>query len=94
MCAPLMYTLYMNAAGDIFPCCIVPYATCYGNVHREDIVSIWNGVRRQKFLEFHLSGKRRTHEVCKGCILPRATVFQEDLLDNAAEELLHRIRER
>lgn len=94
VCAPLFYTLYMNAAGDIFPCCIVPYATCYGNVHREDIVSIWNGVRRQKFLEFHLSGKRRTHEVCKGCILPRATVFQEDLLDNAAEELLHRIRER
>lgn len=94
VCSPLFYTLYVNACGDIIPCCIVPYATTYGNVHRETLSTVWNGVQRRAFLELHLKKKRCTHTVCKECVHPNATVLPTDRLDAEAEAVLEHLRER
>ena len=91
VCSPLFYTIYVNPDGDAVSCCITPYAMNYGNIHREDLVAIWNGVRRRSLLELHLKKARRSHSICKGCVLPNAVGFPEDVLDDAAEEMLSRI---
>ena len=91
VCSPLFYTLYVTPAGDVVPCCIVPYAAHYGSVYREDLVAIWNGTKRRRLLEQHLQKKRWMHSVCKECVLPNATAFAEDLLDDRAEQILARL---
>lgn len=94
VCSPLFYTLYVNADGDVIPCCIVPYALSYGNVHQTDIVSMWNGAKRRAFLELHLKKKRRAHPICRDCVHPNAAILPSDVLDDAAEEILARVRAR
>lgn len=91
VCSPLFYTLYVNAAGDVIPCCIVPYAMKYGNVHQDNLLSMWNGAKRKAFLELHLHKKRNTHAICKGCVHPNAAIRTEDVLDAAAETVLARL---
>lgn len=91
VCSPLFYTLYVTPAGDVVPCCVVPYAMYYGNVAQESLCAIWNGTKRRKLLELHLKKKRGIHPVCKGCVIPDSSLFSEDMLDDAAEEVLLRL---
>ena len=91
VCSLLFYTLYMNPNGEIIPCCIVPYPLSYGNIHHDDLVSVWNGSRRRTFLMMHLKEKRYAHPVCRACVHPDATVFSEDCLDGAVENILKRM---
>ena len=92
VCSPLFYTLYMNADGEVIPCCIVPYALSYGNVHHDDLVTMWNGEKRRAFLELHLRKKRYVHPICRDCVHPNAVILPSDVLDDAAEEILTQIR--
>lgn len=91
VCSPLFYTLYVTPAGDVVPCCVVPYAMYYGNVAQESLCTIWNGGKRRKLLELHLKKRRNMHPVCKDCVVPDSTLFAEDMLDDAAEGVLARL---
>ena len=88
VCSPLFYTLYVIADGEIVPCCKTPYPMHYGNIHTESLVDCWNGEKRRAFLHLHLEKQREKNRICRECVLPQATEFQEDLLDDAAERLL------
>jgi len=75
-------------------CCIVPYALSYGNVHRDDLVAMWNGAKRRALLELHLKKKQHIHPICRDCVHPNAAIFPANVLDDAAEEILKRIRKK
>lgn len=94
VCAALFYTLYVAPNGEIVPCCKTPYPLHYGNIHSESLVDAWKGERRRAFLRLHLKKQRKQNFICRECVLPEATEFKEDLLDNAAASLLPKFDEK
>lgn len=91
VCSALFYTLYVLANGEIVPCCKTPYPMHYGNIHHRTLCEAWNSRERYNFLMLHLKKKRNEHRVCRNCVAPQATEFKEDLLDEAAEEIMNRL---
>lgn len=91
VCSTLFYTLYVLADGEIVPCCRIPYPMHYGNIHKVSLDEAWNGRKRQEFLKLHLKKLRNECQSCRNCIIPQAVEFKEDILDDAADEVLSRI---
>lgn len=91
VCPSVFYTLYILPNGAVTTCCSPPYPVILGNIDDESLYEMWNGKKRMGFLHMQLLGKRKEHKVCKNCVVPDTTNFQEDDLDEKRNDILKRI---
>jgi radical SAM protein with 4Fe4S-binding SPASM domain len=85
----------MKENGDVEICCIAAAHEdgsehiIMGNIMDESLADIWNG---RKFIDFRkslLSGHNMP-EICKGCTFFHTIMTQDDVLDDAVEDLLEK----
>lgn len=91
VCHRAFYRCRIRANGDISAaCCDSTKNVIFGNVLRDNLVQVWNGEKRKKFLVKQLMGRRFSIEECKKCMMPNDITTEEDLLDPWVEEILGR----
>jgi radical SAM protein with 4Fe4S-binding SPASM domain len=56
--------------GNMFPCCHTWQAEPLGNIHSQDIQTIWNSEAMQKWRRAHLSGELDAFPQCQKCLAP------------------------
>lgn len=78
--------------GDVYPCETIYRPEWLGNVHTDRLLRMWNGEKHRQFQEMQLLGKRMGHPRCAGCCAPDDVSHPEDVLDDAADVLLERLK--
>lgn len=91
VCPQVFYTLYVTPDGTIVPCCDAPYPTNYGNINKISLKNAWQGEKRRNFLKLHLNKLAKRYPICKECNSLNDVTYCEDILDDAATEILTRI---
>jgi radical SAM protein with 4Fe4S-binding SPASM domain len=59
-------SFFINAHGDVVPCCAHPQAGFWGNIKNSKLSKIVNGHQRKQFID-KLLNDRKTLEVCSHC---------------------------
>ena len=72
-------------------CCDFENDIIYGDAYRDNIVELWNSVKRKEFLKMQLKGERYKHPSCKNCMIPQDVTNEKDILDPYANEILKRL---
>lgn len=88
ICPQPFYLMQVNPEGNIVPCCAMETTTVIGNIVEQSAYDIWNGEKFNRFRRNHLSKQKAIYEVCKVCESYKYAMFNEDLLDNHANQLL------
>ena len=73
-------------------CCDFENDIIYGDAYQDNIVDIWNGLKRREFLIMQLKGERYKYLSCKNCMTPQDVTNDRDMLDSFAEGLLKRFQ--
>lgn len=87
VCPQGFYMLQVNPDGKVVPCCSMKYPEILGDVNRESLFEIWHGGRFNEFRRRMLTSRSCAGTVCEECNLYRYDIHEEDILDDAAEEL-------
>jgi len=62
------------------------------NIRKQTLLEIWNGEERKAMLQGVLKGRTcGLHENCKNCTWRDDLAFEDDLLDDHADEIYKRI---
>ncbi len=91
VCHLPFYYMYVNWNGDVSSCHLdYTKSICFGNIHDESIVDIWNGKTMNEFRQLQLRKERYTHPVCSECnwVSVCACGIYENIIDHAAERLI------
>lgn len=89
-CPNPFFSIYVQANGDIIPCCIAHQPIIYGNVSNTSVYDVWNSDIRDRFLKLQLNKMRKKNPACKECGYVYGTFVKEDYLDPHTEEILEK----
>jgi radical SAM protein with 4Fe4S-binding SPASM domain len=81
--------LSVDINGDVYACY---QKFILGNIHSESLRDIFNGEKMRELQKMQLQGGRFCHEMCGECVYPNDDVPEQDVLDDAAEEILARLK--
>lgn len=93
ICPQPFYMLQLNPDGKVVPCCAMETAYEAGDVREESLLDIWNGEKLRAFRRKQLMGEKSVFSVCAKCKQYRYAMFDEDVLDGDAKEILGRLEE-
>jgi radical SAM protein with 4Fe4S-binding SPASM domain len=88
VCPQPFYMMSVWANGDVTPCDALYKACPLGNVMTDTLEQMWKSEAKKQFCRMHLEKKKNTHPACKKCCAPDDVASKEDVLDDAAEELM------
>lgn len=92
VCPLCFFMLGIFPNGDVYPCETIYRPEYLGNVHESRLIDLWNSEAMRKFWIMQLEGKKNTNPQCAKCCAPDDVSHPEDVLDEAAEQLLERLR--
>ena len=87
VCPRPFFVMNVHSDGNVDPCCTADIPVFVGNVKKESIVDIWNGKKANAFRKMQLIDKGK-NEVCRKCTHYQYVMFEEDNLDDVAEEMI------
>lgn len=90
VCPLAFFSLAIWPNGDVAPCDAIYKPVTLGNVNKEDLSEIFNGVKNNVFRMQLLRGKKNNMYGCDKCCAPDDVSHQKDELDNAAEDLIEK----
>lgn len=88
VCPLPFFMLGVFPNGDVEPCDTIYKPIIIGNINTDNLVDIWNSEKLRDFRKMQLEGKRCSNNKCSVCCAPDDVSHPEDILDEAAEELL------
>lgn len=93
VCPLMFYQMQVDAAGNVFPCCVVGLSESFalGNVQKESLTHIWGNHKHQKLWLDGLSRQLDEWEICKKCNAYVSITQKEDRVDDADEAIRERI---
>lgn len=94
VCPLCFFQLCVLPSGDVKPCDAIYRPVIMGNLHEQSLQSLWNGAALQEFQIMQLQKQRHAHSVCQQCCAPDDVAHSADALDDAAEEVLLKIKSR
>ena len=92
VCPQPFYMMQLNPDGKIVPCCAMETAYILGDVANQSMQEIWNGTTLQEFRINQLIKNKEIYSVCKKCKQYQYAMFEEDVLDLYAVELLKKFK--
>lgn len=87
ICPMPYYFMQVNPDGNIVACCNTKYPGIIGNIKEQSLYDIWNGEAYNRFRYKMLDGVKQASEACGKCSIYLYGTYQEDLLDDYAEDL-------
>ena len=90
VCPQGFYMMQINPDGKVVPCCSMKYPAILGNVAENSVQKIWTGKEFNHFRHKMLKSRLEASKVCRECILFRYDLHEEDILDDAAEDLMRK----
>lgn len=90
VCPQPFYMLSVWTNGDVTPCDALYKANPLGNIYTDELTDMWNGSSKRHFCIEQLKGNRFTHTKCSRCCAPDDVAHKEDILDDAADDLINR----
>jgi len=91
VCPQPFYMMQINPDGKVVPCCAMETAYIAGDAQKESLLDIWKGEKLRNFQRKQLAGEKSAFPVCAKCQQYRYAMFDEDVLDGSAEEILGRL---
>ena len=91
VCPLAFYMLGVFPNGDVEPCDTIYKPIVLGNVHEARISDMWHGEKLREFWQLQLTGRREENKRCAHCCAPNDVAHPEDILDDAADEILARL---
>ena len=91
VCPQPFFMMQINPDGNAVPCCSMETAFVMGNCLENSLLDIWHSNKLKKFQCQLLKNKKHLNVVCDGCEAYKYNMFEEDLLDDKAEELLTKL---
>lgn len=79
--------MQINPDGNVVPCCSFSYPIVVGDVTKESFVDIWNSSKFKAFRRGMLDGINNASSVCSKCKQYKYGIYEEDVLDNYADQL-------
>ena len=94
VCPLCFFMMGIFPNGDVFPCETIYRPVLLGNVHRNNLVDLWNSDAMHRFWKLQLEGKKNEHAQCTKCCAPDDVSHPEDVLDDVREILLERLEKK
>lgn len=94
ICPQPFYMMQINPDGNVVPCCSMKYPTVLGDVHKDNLLDIWNGEAYNRFRRDMLHSVKQAGKVCEDCTLYLYDMHPEDKLDVYSEKLLSKYGEK
>lgn len=93
VCPVSFYHLQVSLEGNTFPCPVpgMPQEFSMGNAKENSLVEIWNGKRRNGFLQKQIKKQRKTLSVCGDCVACAAVMDENENLDNDTQKILEKL---
>lgn len=91
VCPQPFYMMQLNPDGFLVPCCAMETAIKLGDAAKESVQNIWQGEVLKNFRLTQLAKEKSIYEVCKVCQQYRYAMFEEDVLDDRAAEIIGRL---
>lgn len=90
VCPLAFFSLAVWPSGDIAPCDAIYKPIVLGNVNKDDLSEVFNGIENNIFRLKLLKGKKNLMEGCKICCAPDDVSHNKDELDGSAEILIEK----
>ena len=90
VCPQPFYMMQLNPDGMIVPCCSMETPYILGDLAKESMRAIWQGKKTEAFRRAQLTFNKDKYEVCAKCRQYQYAMFDDDILDCNAAELLQR----
>lgn len=90
ICPLPFFMLGIFPNGDVEPCDTIYKPVVIGNINKDSLVKIWNGTKLREFQLMQLNKQRDSNTKCAVCCAPDDVSHPEDVLDDAAEDILAR----
>lgn len=90
VCPLAFFSLAVWPNGDIAPCDAIYKPIVLGNVNKDDLSEVFNGVENTIFRLKLLRGKKNNMDGCKVCCAPDDVSHEKDELDCVAEKLIEK----
>jgi radical SAM protein with 4Fe4S-binding SPASM domain len=92
VCPMIFYAMQIAPTGNICPCCVdFSETVVFGNAASVALYDIWNSRQFNDFRKRHLRGERKSMALCADCDYLHYDVRDEDILDQSAQDILHRM---
>lgn len=91
VCPLCFFMLSVFPNGDVFPCDAIYRPVCLGNIHSGRLIEMWNGEALRGFWRLQLREGRHANSRCARCCAPDDVSHPEDVLDEAAQQILERL---
>ncbi len=88
VCPQPFYMMQINPDGNVVPCCSMETAYIVGDCTKDSLYKIWNGEKYKDFQIQMLKKEKDNNVICKKCRSYNHNMFEEDILDDDAENLL------
>ena len=88
VCPQPFYMMQINPDGKVVPCCSMEYPCIVGDLNTEKLNEVWQKEQFNSFRREMLKDRKHASNVCEKCCLYKYGLYQEDILDSEAEELL------
>lgn len=92
VCPQGFYMMQINPDGNVVPCCSMKYPAILGNVYEETVQQIWKGEHFNDFRRRLLISRAQAGAVCEQCLLYQYDLHKEDILDDAADQLMEKYK--
>ena len=90
VCPQPFYMMQLNPDGMIVPCCSMETPYILGDLAKESMRDIWRGKKTEAFRRAQLELHKEKYPICAKCQQYQYAMFEEDVLDGDAAELLVR----
>ena len=90
VCPQPFYMMQLNPDGMVVPCCSMETPYILGDLAKVSMRAIWQGKKTVAFRRAQLTFNKDKYEVCAKCRQYQYAMFEEDILDGDAAELLAR----
>lgn len=92
VCPLAFFMLGVYPNGDVQPCDTLYRPVILGNVHTDEILSMWNSTKLKQFWELQLENRRQENAGCSRCCAPNDVSHPEDVLDSDRLSILEKLR--
>lgn len=90
VCYYPFYYIYIDQDGFLYPCCNATEEIKMGNIKEKTIKEIWDYEVRNLCVS-HLKDGYNSYPACKGCLVIKTMLRDENYLDDKRREILERI---